>query len=118
MATASGPPSTRAARPAPVQSSRVKVLLSCTTVRYRMESEHTQPYGAAMSVTYAPSFTSLALRDQPPPDWADVVVESLPESLRDETDPGRWAAEIFSVPSNKPAVAGLMALRQVVAPLV
>jgi hypothetical protein len=71
-----------------------------------------------MSVAYAPSFTSLALRDQPPPDWADVVVESLPESLRDETDPARWAAEIFSVPSIPPAVAGLMGLRQLVAPLV
>ena len=34
-----------------------------------------------MTVTHAPSFTSLALRDQPPPDWADVVVETIPVAL-------------------------------------
>jgi hypothetical protein len=60
----------------------------------------------------------LALRHQPPPDWADVVVESLPMSLAHLSDPARWAREIFSVRSVPPAVTGLMGLRQLFAPLV
>jgi hypothetical protein len=71
-----------------------------------------------MTVVHSPSFTSLALRDHPPPDWADVVVERLPDGLTTLTDPARWAREIFSVESVPPAVSALMGLRQVVAPLV
>ena len=71
-----------------------------------------------MTVAHAPSFTSLALRDQPPPDWADVVVEPIPDALTGMTDPARWAREIFSVRSIPPAVTGLMGLRQLFAPLV
>jgi Protein of unknown function (DUF2867) len=71
-----------------------------------------------MTVIHAPSFTSLALRDQPPPDWADVVVESIPPALEEMTDPARWAGEIFSPRSIPPAVTGLMGLRQLFAPVV
>lgn len=66
-----------------------------------------------------PSFVSLALRDRPPPDWADVVVETVPASLRDAPgDPARWADEVFAVGSAPPAVVALMALRQAVVPLI
>jgi len=66
-----------------------------------------------------PSFVSLALRDRPPPDWADVVVETVPVGLRDAPDdPARWANEVFAVGSAPPAVVGLMALRQAVVPLI
>ena len=71
-----------------------------------------------MTITHAPSFTSLALRGQPPPDWADVVVETVPATLAGMSDPARWAREIFSVRSVPPAVTGLMGLRQLFAPLV
>ena len=60
---------------------------------------------------------SLALRGQRAPDWADVVVESLPEEA-DLADPAAWAAEIFSAPSLPAPVIALMGLRQLVAPLV
>ncbi len=71
-----------------------------------------------MTVIHAPSFTSLALRDQPPPDWADVVVESIPAEVAGVADPARWAREIFSPRSIPPAVTGLMGLRQLFAPVV
>ena len=70
-----------------------------------------------MSATLAPAFTSLALRDQPPPDWADVVVESLPAELVGLSDPAKWAREIFSARSLPPVVVGLMCVRQLLAPL-
>ena len=71
-----------------------------------------------MTAALAPAFTSLALRDQPPPDWADVVVESLPAELVGLSDPAQWAREIFSARSLPPVVVGLMGVRQLLAPLV
>ena len=44
-----------------------------------------------------PSLSSLALKlnqDQTPPDWADVVVESIPPTVVDASDPARWAREM------------------------
>ena len=38
-------------------------------------------------------------RDQPPPDWADVVVESLPTEPVGVSDPAQWAQEVFSARS-------------------
>ena len=70
-----------------------------------------------MTATLAPAFKSLALRDQPPPDWADVVVESLPAELLGLSDPAQWAREIFSARSLSPVVVGLMGVRQLLAPL-
>ena len=60
----------------------------------------------------------VALRGQPAPDWADVVVESLPAEVADVGDPAVWAREIFSARSVPAPVVGLMGLRQLVAPLV
>jgi hypothetical protein len=60
----------------------------------------------------------VALRGQPAPDWADVVVESLPLAATHLTDPALWARELFSARSLPPAVLGLMGLRQLLAPLI
>ncbi|HEU4999147.1 MAG TPA: DUF2867 domain-containing protein [Lapillicoccus sp.] len=60
----------------------------------------------------------LALRGRPAPDWADVVVETLPDSAAGVTDPARWAAEIFAARSVPPPVTALMGVRQLLAPLV
>lgn len=65
-----------------------------------------------------PSLSSLALKlnqDQTPPDWADVVVESIPPTVVDASDPARWAREIFSPASVPGAVTALMAMREVFA---
>jgi len=59
-----------------------------------------------------------ALRGRPAPDWADVVVESLPAEGTHLTDPAVWAREIFSARSLPAPVVGLMGLRQLLAPLV
>jgi Protein of unknown function (DUF2867) len=61
---------------------------------------------------------SLALHNQPPPDWADVVIESLPPGVPAVTDPAQWAREIFLTPSVPPAVTALMGLRELLAPVV
>lgn len=61
---------------------------------------------------------SLALRGQPAPDWADVVVESLPAEAALRTDPAAWADEIFSAPSLPAPVMAMMGVRQLLAPLV
>lgn len=67
----------------------------------------------------APAFVSLAFRDRPAPDWADVVVEPVPTGVRPApVDPQRWADEVFAVGSAPPAVVALMALRQAVVPLI
>jgi hypothetical protein len=66
-----------------------------------------------------PSFVSLAYRDRPAPDWADVVLESVPEGARPApTDPARWADEVFATGSAPPVVVALMSLRQAVVPLI
>jgi hypothetical protein len=82
-----------------------------------MEIDHTAPYGEAMTTVSHPSFTSLALRGQPPADWADVVVESLPLGLAGMPDPARWAREVFSVRSVPPVATALMGVRQLLAPV-
>ena len=67
----------------------------------------------------SPVFVSLALAGRPAPDWADVVVEPVPEGIRPApTDPARWAAEVFAVGSAPAAVVALMAVRQAVVPLI
>jgi Protein of unknown function (DUF2867) len=83
-----------------------------------MVSKNTAPYGDVMTAAPVPAFTSLALRDQPPPDWADVVVESLPAKLVGRTNPAQWAREILSARSLPRVVVALMGVRQLLAPLV
>jgi hypothetical protein len=72
-----------------------------------------------MSPVQTPSFTSLALHGQAPPDWADVVVEPVPaDRVSTELDPAQWADEIFSVQSVPRPVVALLGLRQALAPLI
>ncbi|HWI32740.1 MAG TPA: DUF2867 domain-containing protein [Lapillicoccus sp.] len=72
-----------------------------------------------MSPVQIPSFTSLALHGQAPPDWADVVVEPVPaDRASTELDPAQWAHEIFSVQSVPVPVVALLGLRQALAPLI
>ena len=69
----------------------------------------------AMSI---PPLGSLALNsnhNHEPPDWADVVVESIPLAVADAGDPSRWAGEIFSPASVPGVVTALMAMRQLLA---
>lgn len=67
----------------------------------------------------APSFVSLALRDQPPPDWADVVIVPLPPQMDgDATSAAEWTREVFAVGSAPAPVRALMALRQLLVPLI
>jgi Protein of unknown function (DUF2867) len=69
----------------------------------------------AMSV---PSLSSLALKldpDETPPDWADVVIETIPPAVVDASDPARWAREIFSAASVPGVVTALMAMRELFA---
>ena len=69
--------------------------------------------------TTSPAFSSLAFDGRPAPDWADVVVESVPAGGRPApVDPARWADEVFAVGSAPPAVVALLALRQAVVPLI
>ncbi len=58
----------------------------------------------------APAFRSLALRDIPVPDFADVTVVPVPANAPD--DPALWAREIFDVRSAPKPVLALIALRQ------
>jgi hypothetical protein len=57
-----------------------------------------------------PSFWSLALRDIPRPDFADVQVFPLPPGAPD--DPAWWARAAFDMSSAPLAVRALMSLRQ------
>jgi len=57
-----------------------------------------------------PSFTSLPLAGQSPPDWADVVIVPLPDGA--SGDPRFWAEQIFSVKDSPKLVHALMALRE------
>jgi hypothetical protein len=65
----------------------------------------------------APSFSSLALDGQPPPDWGDVVLEAVPDHADVPTDPAWWADEVFATGSMPPVVVALMGVRQVIVPL-
>jgi Protein of unknown function (DUF2867) len=62
-----------------------------------------------------PPLDSLAMQDQAAPDWADVVVESIPPEVLDPGDPARWAREIFSAQSLPGVVTVLMGLRELLA---
>ena len=58
---------------------------------------------------------SLALRDIPRPDFADAAIVTLPDGT--PTDPEVWAREAFSVAGMPRWVAGALALRQLLVPL-
>lgn len=57
-----------------------------------------------------PSFTSLALTGEPPPDWADVVLTALP--VGSSGDARHWAEQVFSMEHGPWPVLALLALRQ------
>ncbi|MGI8823523.1 MAG: DUF2867 domain-containing protein [Acidimicrobiia bacterium] len=63
-----------------------------------------------------PSFVSLAFRDIPVPDFADVVVVPLPPGA--PTDPTVWARAIFSGSDAPGWVRALLALRQALVGLI
>lgn len=63
-----------------------------------------------------PAFSSLAFRDIPVPDFAEVQVVALPPGA--PTDPRVWAAAIFDVRRGPRWVAALLALRQTVVGLI
>jgi hypothetical protein len=63
-----------------------------------------------------PVFVSAALRDIPRPDFVDVAAVPLPTGA--DTDPARWAAEVFSGANAPAAVRALLGLRQQLAPLI
>jgi hypothetical protein len=66
-----------------------------------------------------PAFVSMAFDDMPVPDFADVVVESLPASTHAiPADPEWWARAVFSVRSAPWWVKLLLAIRQAVVGLV
>ena len=67
-------------------------------------------------MTELPCFRSLALREIPRPDYADVCLATLPEGAG--TDPTEWAQRLFSMESMPRWVAGAMGLRQALVPLV
>ncbi len=64
----------------------------------------------------APSLTSAALEHDRPPDWADVVIVPLPPG--DTAGPAAWAERVFSIRNTPKPVLALMALRQLVVPLI
>ena len=59
-----------------------------------------------------PAFRSLALRDIPVPDFADVTVVAVPDGAPE--DPAVWAAEVFSLRSGPRWILALLGLRQLV----
>jgi len=59
-----------------------------------------------------PAFRSLAFRDIPVPDFADVAVVAVPQGVPD--DPAVWAGEIFSLRSGPKWILALLGLRQLV----
>ena len=63
-----------------------------------------------------PALRSLVLDEMPRPDWADVVLEPLPDGA--PTDPEVWARAIFDMRSTPRVVMALMALRQLLVPLI
>lgn len=64
----------------------------------------------------APGFSSLALREIPAPDYADVVIGVLPEGA--PVDPRVWAETLFSARSMPWWVVLAMGVRQLVVPLI
>ncbi|MFK0039613.1 DUF2867 domain-containing protein [Paenarthrobacter sp. NPDC090517] len=63
-----------------------------------------------------PCFRSLAFREIPTPDYADVCLAPLPDGAG--TDPGEWAGQLFSLESMPRWVAAAMGLRQALVPLI
>lgn len=63
----------------------------------------------------APGFTSLALRDIPAPDYADVILLPIPAGA--PTDPGLWAETIFGPAAAPLWVRAALGLRQALVPL-
>lgn len=63
-----------------------------------------------------PSFASLALAGQPPPDWADVVIVPLPQGAHG--GPRCWAERVFDGSDLPKPVLTLMGLRQFLVRLV
>ena len=70
----------------------------------------------AKSTEASPALRSLVLDEMPSPDWADVVVERLPDGA--PTDPEVWARAVFDIRSTPRVVIALMALRQLLVPLI
>ncbi len=60
--------------------------------------------------TPGPRFSSLALTGQSPPDWADVVLVTLPQGSTG--DARSWAEQVFSIRNGPRPVLALLALRQ------
>ena len=58
---------------------------------------------------------SLALRDIAAPDFADAAIASLPAGA--STDPAEWANRLFSLRAMPRWVAGALAVRQLLVPL-
>lgn len=58
------------------------------------------------------SHWSVAFRDIPAPDFADVQIVAIPGKGSISGDPRSWAAEVFSVRSAPVWVRGLLAVRQ------
>ncbi|MBT2586575.1 DUF2867 domain-containing protein [Arthrobacter sp. ISL-95] len=63
-----------------------------------------------------PCFRSLAFREIPKPDYADVCLATLPEGAG--TDPKEWAERLFSLKSMPRWVSAAMGLRQALVPLI
>jgi hypothetical protein len=63
-----------------------------------------------------PCFRSLAFREIPKPDYADVCLATLPDGAG--IDPTQWAERVFSLDSMPRWVAAAMGLRQVLVPLI
>lgn len=61
---------------------------------------------------------SIAFRDIPAPDFADVQIVAIPPGATIPGDPTWWAAEIFSVRSAPGWVRALLVLRQAVVGLI
>ncbi len=63
-----------------------------------------------------PALVSMAFRDIPAPDWADVVVVPLPPGA--PTDPAQWARAVFDVRALPWWVLALLGLRQLLVGLI
>lgn len=72
--------------------------------------------GHVKSTASAPALVSLVLEEMPQPDWADVVIERLPDGA--PVDPEVWARAVFDMRSLPSWVTGLMTLRQLLVPLI
>ncbi len=63
-----------------------------------------------------PCFRSLAFREIPTPDYADVCLAVLPDGA--STEPAEWAERLFPLESMPRWVAAAMGLRQALVPLI